>query len=402
MKYEQENEEINYSMRNTDVKPYNDDDDHRPNKKLKIIIFIIIIVIIIGLIIFLVLYFKKKNTQKDGGYIITKYICKSSKSITIFNPSYLNLESTDYSIELLEIESLNSNNSLRILQDYVTIYNDKFTSKKKGIISFKIKFNTILTTMSQMFEECENLVDVDLSNFISSQVTSLNSAFSHCYSLENINFANFKSSNIITMYATFESCEELTGLDLSSFDDTSNLKSMNSLFKNCFKLSFINLKNFKFVNSVNLRETFYPSNNLKMVIVDDTETKTKIYKNQNLTDNTNINCILGQNEKCKECQTSESEKFKCKSCNNGYYLPKIDYPTSCKKCFIDNCNSCSDYINCDNCNEGYYLTNNKDECSKCTEGCNNCNTKDKCIQCNDNYKLENGICLKNENITQKN
>jgi hypothetical protein len=255
--------------------------------------------------------------------------------------------------------------------------------------------------MAQMFEDCENLIEVDLSNFVSDKITSLSSTFSHCELLETIKFDNCKSSNLETMYASFEGCKELKGLDLSSFQDTSCLKSMNSLFKNCYKLSYLNLKHFNFQVEVNLREVFLNTNNLLVTIVEDSDTKTllnryyKLYFSKNLTDNLNTECILGEKENCKECISENNEKYKCKSCNDGYYLPSIKYPTSCRKCFIDKCNSCSQYINCDSCKSGFYLSNNKDKCLSCGEGCINCEEKNNCLECGENYILNNTICIKN-------
>ena len=35
-----------------------------------------------------------------------------------------------------------------------------------------------------------------------------------------------------------------------------------------------------------------------------------------------INCTIGSEEKCFECNNKRGEKINCKSCNDGYYLPK--------------------------------------------------------------------------------
>jgi len=404
MKYDQESEEVDfpgYSMQRNDPKSYNNDDEPTSSKKKWIILGIVGVIIIAGLAVFLILFIKQKKSKKDGGYIVSKYIVKSSKYVTIFNPIYVQLDSDDYTIEVMDSANLYVNNTRILEGEDISIEGNEFTTNKKGVVQFKIKFNKPLTTMTQMFEDCENLIEVDLSNFVTDKITSLSSAFSHCELLEIVNFDNFKSSNLETMYASFESCKELKGLDLSSFQDTSCLKSMNSLFKNCYKLSYLNLKNFNFQVDVNLREVFLNTNNLKVTIVEDSDTKTKLnkyyklYFSKNLTDNLNVECALGENENCKECVNENNEKYKCKSCNDGYYLPSIEYPTSCRKCFIDNCNSCSKYINCDGCTSGFYLSNNKDECLSCGEGCIDCVEENNCLACDENYILNNTICIKN-------
>ena len=399
MKYEDDSAEFpNYSMRNQDIKLYNYDEDENQNKKIWIIVIIIIIIlVIVGLIIFLVLYFKNKNKKEEGGYINAKYIIPTSNEITIFNPSYVNLKSNDYSIEVIEIETANTNNT-RILDNDITINENKFSSNKKGLITFKIRFKKALESMSQMFEECENLVEIDLSNFVSDKVRYLSSTFCHCESLESINFSNFKSSNLVTMYAAFENCLKLTALNLSSFTDTSNLKSMNSMLRNCNNIVYLNLNYFKFINDVNIREILFHTNNLKVVIIEDSTVRNKIDKYHNyLNDINNVICEIGENEKCKECNDNFGEFYKCKSCNEGYFLPEIDYPTICRKCFIENCANCSKYLSCENCKIGFYLSSYKDECLSCADNCLQCNDINNCTNCKDNYILNNGNCIFIEN-----
>ena len=408
MKYDQESEEVDfpgYSIQRNDPKSYNNDDEQTSSKKIWIILGIIGVLILAGLIVFLILFIKHKRSKNDGGYIVSKYIVKSNKAVTIFNPIYVQLGSEDYQIEIMDSGNLYAN-STRILEgEDISIEGNEFTTNKRGIVQLKIIFNKPLTSMTQMFEDCGNLIEVDLSNFVSDKITSLSSTFSHCDLLEVVKFDNFKSSNLETMYASFEGCKELKGLDLSSFQETPCLKSMNSLFKNCHKLSYLNLKNFNFQVDVNLREVFLNTKNLKITIVEDSDTKTllnrfyKLYFSKNLTDNLNVECTLGENENCKECVNENNEKYKCKSCNDGYYLPSIKYPTSCRECFIDNCNSCSKYINCDGCKSGFYLSNKTNECLSCGEGCINCVEGNNCLVCGENYILNNSICIKN--ITEK-
>ena len=43
----------------------------------------------------------------------------------------------------------------------------------------------------------------------------------------------------------FQDCNELRRLDLSNFD-TSNVIDMRAMFHNCYKLSYLNLYNFTF------------------------------------------------------------------------------------------------------------------------------------------------------------
>ena len=306
-------------------------------KKQLLSLSIIIIVIILGLIIFLIVFFSKKkisinstldaaddedkednesiNNYNDGGYIIGKYYVQSRNNITLFEPSSIGLSEKEFRIEKIE-------NNIRILQENEgNIENNIFYSNFKGEIKFKIILNKTLSNMNGMFQNCKELKDLDLSNFKSEKVEDMSSTFLNCDSLENINFNGFNSSKLINMDRTFEGCKELTGLDLSSFE-VPQLKSMKSTFKNCNNIFIIKLDNFNFKDIV-YDDIFSGDNNLKIVIFNNT--KSKLFNNQNYSDNINIDCIKGEKEKCKKC-----DNFKCESCNDGYYLPDILFPIKCK------------------------------------------------------------------------
>ena len=147
-------------------------------------------------------------------------------------------------------------------------------------------------------------------------------------------------------------------------------------------------------------------------------------------------CIIGENEKCKECDDKIGGN--CLYCNKGYYLPINEMNnTKCLSCNkIENYSTCfgdKNYIICSSCEKGFYLKNNnciksykqrciigenekcqncreeedyQHECKTCNKGyylseltnkteCLNCNKIKDCIECEDNnYNL---ICIKCQN-----
>ena len=68
----------------------------------------------------------------------------------------------------------------------------------------------------------------------------MQSLFKNCYSLTCINLSNFKTNNLVSMFSMFENCGQLISLDLSHFI-TSIANDMFNLFNNCSSL-----KNLKF------------------------------------------------------------------------------------------------------------------------------------------------------------
>ena len=106
------------------------------------------------------------------------------------------------------------------------------------------KFDTSnVTDMSYMFDGCESLTTIDVSNFDTSNVTDMRVMFSGCKSLTTIDASNFDTSNVGFMRYMFSGCSSLTTIDVSNFD-TSNVTDMSSMFSGCSSLTTIDVSNF--------------------------------------------------------------------------------------------------------------------------------------------------------------
>ena len=127
-----------------------------------------------------------------------------------------------------------------------------------------------------------------------------------------------------------------------------------------------------------------------------------IYPNSNhceegyIFDGTNCTkkCEIGENEKCKKCNSLYPQY--CGSCNDNYFLNDLK-GTQCKKCEINNCLECignSSYAKCIKCEESYILSGGLclnyceigefDKCAKCSDEPGKIN---QCEICNDGYYL---------------
>ena len=78
------------------------------------------------------------------------------------------------------------------------------------------RFNTTnVEDMSGLFQLCDNLEYIDLSNFITNNVKNMKYMFNKCHKLKDIKGINtFNTNNVEDMYAMFNECFELQYLDL--------------------------------------------------------------------------------------------------------------------------------------------------------------------------------------------
>ena len=92
-------------------------------------------------------------------------------------------------------------------------------------------------------QKIKNILELDLSNFDTSQVTDMSNMFYGMSNLTTLNLSNFDTSKVINMGSMFYGMSNLTSLNLSSFD-TSKVWNMRYMFYNMRNLTTLNLSNF--------------------------------------------------------------------------------------------------------------------------------------------------------------
>ena len=92
-------------------------------------------------------------------------------------------------------------------------------------------------------QKIKNIVELDLSNFDTPQVTDMNSMFRNMFNLTSLNLSNFNTSKVTNMGSMFDGMSSLTSLNLSNFD-TSQVKYMNYMFSYMSSLTTLDLSNF--------------------------------------------------------------------------------------------------------------------------------------------------------------
>ncbi len=200
----------------------------------------------------------------------TLYIQGNGGVVANYNSEYLFYEFS----KLTEIENLN----LLDTSQATSVY-DMFTNCINLTNLDVSKFNTSsITKMSFMFFNCRGLTSLDVSNFDTSNVTNMSSMFEDCIKLTSLDVSNFDTSKVTNMSSMFEDCRKLTSLDVSNFD-TSKVTSMSQMFESCNKLVDLDVSNFNTSKVTNMSDMFYGCSSVTSLDVSkfDTSQVTSMY-----------------------------------------------------------------------------------------------------------------------------
>ena len=110
-------------------------------------------------------------------------------------------------------------------------------------------------------QKIKNILELDLSNFDTSQVTNMFAMFSRMSNLTSLNLSSFDTSKVTGMIGMFFGVSSLTSLNLSSFD-TSQVSGMSEMFRDMLKLTSLNLSNFDTSNVTKMHAMFRGMPNL--------------------------------------------------------------------------------------------------------------------------------------------
>lgn len=119
-------------------------------------------------------------------------------------------------------------------------------------------FNTSnVTNMSYMFYNCNNIINIyNINVFNTKKVIDMEGMFSQCYKLKQLDLSNFNTNNLENISYMFYSCNDLTTIEDISGWTTKNLKSMRSLFCNCYALKSVDVSNFNTSQVENMEYVF--------------------------------------------------------------------------------------------------------------------------------------------------
>ena len=172
----------------------------------------------------------------------------------------------------------NCNNLVEVSVENLDISKVTDTSK---MFSYCYKLATILgldkldtsniINMSGMFQSCNSLTSLNLSNWVISNVTNMSSMFTYCNSLTSLDLSDWNTSKVTSMDGMFTYCSSLTSLDLSNWN-TSNVTNMSGMFQSCNSLTSLNLSNFNTSNVTSMSSMFAYCNSLTSLDLSDWNT----------------------------------------------------------------------------------------------------------------------------------
>ena len=197
-------------------------------------------------------------------------------------------------------------------------------------------FNTSqVTNMSGMFNNCYGLTSIDLSDFDTHNVTNMNSMFSGSYALTTLDLSNFNTSRVTDMGAMFSGCNGLKSLNVSKFD-TSQVTNMSSMFYNCLALPSINVSNFNTGNVTNMRSMFSNCRALPSINVNNFNTSKVtdmssmfavcsglISLNLSNFDTSKVTRIYEMFKSCSQLQILDISSFDTKKPSKGGYMSNL-------------------------------------------------------------------------------
>ena len=205
----------------------------------------------------------KKSTVAPAASMNAKNIDDEESDYEIklwFNPT----DKTAYYYTEPEKVYLNtySQHMFHAVYDYVGPLGD-YVQILRNILDIDLSnFDTSqVTDMSGMFTKMSNLTTLDLSNFDTSKVTNMSYMFSYAYHLTTLDLSSFDTSKVTDMSQMFNATVSLTSLDVSNFD-TSQVTDMHHMFQGTHNLTTLNVSNFNTSKVTNMNGMFWSMSNL--------------------------------------------------------------------------------------------------------------------------------------------
>ena len=158
--------------------------------------------------------------------------------LSIFNSKYVN-----YPDEILMNRTFFNESNITYIET-----NENYTN----II---LKWNDNINSFKNLFYNCTNITEVDISNFYSSKIITVEKMFYNCISLLSLNLNNFSLPNLNNTSHMFYSCSALISLDLSAFKN-SQIVRMDYMFGGCSSIKSLDLSNIITLKAANISYLF--------------------------------------------------------------------------------------------------------------------------------------------------
>ena len=227
-----------------------------------------------------------------------------------------------------EIINLKKEDCDLFINDDLYEFNSSFKPEKKGEYKIKLLFKKRLKNCSYMFNNCDNIIKLDLSLFNSSEIMNMHYMFGKCHFLNEINLTSFKTDKVINMSYLFNKCSNLETIVFSESFDTSNVEDMSFMFHNCYFLKKISFPNSFITKKVKSMECMFRNcYNLKQLDLKNFETNEVINLSYMFDGCCELTEILIDSDKFKTDKVKEMGKM-FNGCTNleNVNIKEFNYP----------------------------------------------------------------------------
>ena len=199
----------------------------------------------------------------------------------------------EYIIEKILINKSSKFNKIKVeTKDQLkSIIRERYNNNKSFVYLSDIDVSE-LNDLSSIFDGLKIEV-VDISGWDTSNVTTMAYMFAECEDIKKIiGIENLDVSKLQSANAMFYGCQNLVELDLTNWNPIS-LENMSNMFYNCSNLKIIkNIENWQLPNIKNVRKMFYNCvklnvdlSNWNLTNIKDDFMKTGIVANSGITKN---------------------------------------------------------------------------------------------------------------------
>ena len=236
-----------------------------------------------------------------------------------------------------------------------------FNFRNSGFFPFEIVLPNNITSLNSFFDECSNIISLDLSNFNSSNVTdmyrmfnkctrlqyieglnklntnkvkNMSGMFQNCYEIEFLDLTNFNTSNVINMAGMFKSCNKLKEIKGINNFNTYNVTDMKIMFGDCYELEYLDLSNFRTKNVTDMKKMFNKCTKLKEVKLNNFDTSnvtnmmfmfSQCYKLKNIQginkfNTANVTEMNSMFNECSDLEYLDLSNFNTSKVNNMIFM----------------------------------------------------------------------------------
>ena len=193
--------------------------------------------------------------------------CFILKEINLSNLNTSNVIDMSYMFNgCKKLENIEFPNSFNIqkVEDMSFMFHQCFSLSSIKFPSSFSKNN--LKNICYLFAKCYKLTKADLSNLMTENAKDMSFMFDDCVNLETllIDPDKFITKKVTSMCNMFENCNKLKSIDLTSFD-AGNVNFANSMFKECHQLEEIDLSKMKISEKANISHMFNKCESLKKI-----------------------------------------------------------------------------------------------------------------------------------------